>query len=324
MRRCALAIHGGCGVMTREHLAEAEWASARQDLGAALRAGWDVLRQNGAALDAVEAAVVALENSPHFNDGHGATLNAEDEHELDSSIMNGADLRAGAVVAVRRVRNPVKAARAVLESGSFVMLTGGAADRFAAERGLEMVEPDYFTTAQRRRALAAMREHHVAGTLASASEAEKHGTVGAVALDREGHLAAATSTGGFTNKPAGRVGDSPIIGAGTYARDGVCALSGTGQGEYFIRHVLGHEVASRIAYLGEDLRTATDHVMADLSPYGIGAGLIAIDPDGNIVAPYNTGGMFRAWVTRDGVVSVATHDEVLRLEALPQSGTQDM
>lgn len=318
MTRCALAIHGGCGVMTREHLADAEWASAREDLGGALRTGWAVLQRDGAALDAVEAAVVALENSPHFNAGYGATLNAAGEHELDSSIMNGADLRAGAVVAVRRVRNPVTAARAVLESGSLVMLTGAAADRFAADQGLEIVAPDYFTTGQRRDALAAMREHQAAGTLASASEAEKHGTVGAVALDRRGHLAAATSTGGFTNKPAGRVGDSPIIGAGTYARDGVCAVSGTGQGEYFIRHVLGHEVASRIAYLGEDLRTATDRVMADLAPYGIGAGLIAIDARGNIVTPYNTGGMFRGWVTQDGDVSVATHNEVFGFGTLPR------
>lgn len=315
MARCAMAIHGGCGVMTREHLSEAEWAETRTDLGRALKAGWAVLQRDGAALDAVEAAVVVLEDSPHFNAGYGAALNAEGEHELDSSIMRGTDLAAGAVMAVRRIRNPVKAARAVLDSGSLVMLTGGAADRFAAEQGLDCVDPDHFTTERSRTALETMRRHQKAGTIAAASEAEKHGTVGAVALDRTGGMAAATSTGGFANKLAGRVGDSPVIGAGTYARDSVCAVSGTGQGEYFIRHVLGHEIASRIAYLGEDLKTATDGVMADLAPYGIGAGLVALDAGGAIVAPYNTAGMFRGWVTPEGQASVATHKTVFALGA---------
>ena len=316
MSSIALAIHGGCGVLAEHHLDAAGWRDARTDLARALRTGWALLRDGGRALDAVEAAVVVLEDSAHFNAGHGAALNAEGDHELDAAIMNGADLAAGAIVAARRIRNPVSAARAVLESGNVVMMVGPAADRFAGEHGLTLVEPGYFTTTQRQQTLDSMKAHERAGTTASASEAEKHGTVGAVALDRHGHLAAATSTGGYTNKPAGRVGDSPIIGAGTYARNGVCAISGTGQGEYFIRHVLGHEVASRIAYRGETIEAATAGVIADLAPYRIGAGLIAVDAEGRIAAPFNTPGMFRGWVTAAGELHVATHAEVTLVEKL--------
>jgi beta-aspartyl-peptidase (threonine type) len=311
----ALAIHGGCGVLAKLDWRDEEWASARADLARSLAAGWAILNAGGAALDAVEAAVVVLEDSPHFNAGYGAALNETGEHELDASIMDGATLAAGAVTLVRRVRNPVRAARRVLEQGEVVLLGGAAGDDFAASQGLEMVSPDYFTTPRRREALAAMRAHAAQGS--SGSEAEKHGTVGAVALDRAGHLAAATSTGGFTNKRRGRIGDSPIIGAGTYARDGVCAVSGTGQGELYIRHVVGHEIASRMAYLGEDLKTATDQViLRDLERHGIGAGAVAVDAQGHAAAPFNTDGMFRGWVTGDGERVVATHMELHRIGRL--------
>lgn len=311
--QCAIAIHGGCGVMARSDLPDEAWEAAKQDLATSLRQGWAILQAGGSALDAVEAAVRVMEESEHFNAGYGAALNTAGEHELDASIMDGRTLAAGAVSAVRRVRNPVRAARAVLEDGNCVMLTGPAADAFAAATGLEMVAPDFYTTERRRDALLAMKAHEAAGTAKRATEAEKHGTVGAVALDRDGHLAAATSTGGYTNKPEGRVGDSPIIGAGTYARDGVCAVSGTGKGEYFIRHVVGHEVASRVAYLGESLAVAADHVvMHDLQPHAIGAGLVAIDAAGNVAAPFNTDGMFRGWITTDGVLYVGTHREELQ------------
>lgn len=312
----AIAIHGGCGVMARAELDEAAWAAARADLESALRAGWGVLRDGGAALDAVQAAVVVLEDSPRFNAGHGAALNAAGEHELDASLMDGADLRAGAVAGARRTRNPIRAARALLEEAGPVLLIGPAADEFAGRSGLALVDPDYFTTPRSRAALAAMQAHLHAGTAAAATEAEKHGTVGAVALDRAGHLAAGTSTGGYTNKPAGRVGDSPIIGAGTYARDGVCAVSGTGQGEFFIRHVLGHEIASRMAYRGDTLEAAAEGVMELLAPHRIGAGLIAIDAEGRIAAPFNTAGMFRGWITPAGDLSVATHAEVVHIGRL--------
>jgi beta-aspartyl-peptidase (threonine type) len=307
----ALGIHGGCGVMARGDLDEAGWAAARADLAHALRAGWNVLQAQGRAVAAVEAAVVVMENSPHFNAGYGAALNADGQALLDAAIMDGATLAAGAVSAVPGSRNPVKVARALMEAGESLMLTGPAADRFAESQGLPVMDPAYFVTERQQRALARMQAHRAAGTGQAASEAEKHGTVGAVALDADGHLAAATSTGGFTNKPVGRIGDSPIIGAGTYARDGACAISGTGAGEFFIRHVVGHEIASRMRYLGEDLETAANQVvMEDLAPYRIGAGLVAIDGTGRVVTPYNTQGMFRGWVTPDGAFHVATHDEV--------------
>ncbi len=305
----ALAVHGGCGVLSPHELTEAEWASALADLARALAAGWAVLSRGGGALDAVEEAVVVLEDSPHFNAGHGAALNASGEHELDASIMDGGSLAAGAVTLVRRIRNPVRAARRLLDRGDTVMLGGEAADDFAAAEGLAIVAPDYFTTGRRLDALRQMRAHAAAGT--DATEAEKHGTVGAVAVDGRGNLAAATSTGGFTNKPRGRIGDSPIIGAGTYARNGVCAVSGTGQGELFIRHVLGHEIASRMAYLGEDLATAADRVvLRDLAVHGAGAGAIAVDARGHVAAPFNTEGMFRGWVTSEGGIVVASHHEM--------------
>lgn len=315
MTRIALAIHGGCGVMAKLDLTEEEWAAARIDLGRSLKAGWEVLFKNGSALDAVQAAVVVMEDSPHFNAGYGAALNTSGKHELDASIMDGKTLESGAVTLVSRIRNPVKAARKVMEAGDAILLGGPAADAFAQAAGLEMVEPDFFTTQRRVQALAAMKAHARAGTSVKASEAEKHGTVGAVALDAGGHLAAATSTGGYNNKPDGRIGDSPIIGAGTYARDGVCAVSGTGKGEYFIRYAVGHEVASRIAYLGESLEQAAGKVIQqDLKSHDIGAGLVAVGADGSIAAPYNTDGMFRGWVTPEGEYFVATHGEVYRIE----------
>ena len=314
MTKAALAIHGGCGVMAKLDLSEAEWAAARVDLGRALKAGWAILCEGGSALDAVEAAVVVMEDSPHFNAGHGAALNAAGYHELDASIMDGAQIGGGAVAGTREIRNPVKAARYVMERGDAVLMAGHAADTYARQGGLDMVPNSYFTTERRVKALAVMKEHEKKGTAAKASEAEKHGTVGAVALDRNGHLAAATSTGGYNNKPEGRVGDSPVIGAGTYARDGVCAVSGTGKGEFFILHAVGHEVASRVAYLGESLERASSKVIVDdLKPLGVGAGLVAIGADGSIAAPYNTDGMFRGWVTPEGKFFVATHDEVIAL-----------
>ena len=306
----ALAIHGGCGTLPKAEMTEAEWAQARSDLASALRAGWAILSKGGAAVDAVEAAVRVMEDSPHFNAGHGAAFNTEGEHELDASIMDGATLAAGAICGAKRIRNPITAAKALMLRGDPVMLTGPAADDFAEHDGVDTVENEHFSTERRRKNLASMKLREIVGTAAEASEAEKHGTVGAVACDAEGHLAAATSTGGYTNKPVGRVGDSPIIGAGTYARDGRCAVSGTGKGEYFIRYCVGHEIASLIAYKGLSLEAATDAVLAELSEHKVGAGLVAVGADGSVVAPYNTEGMYRGWVTEDGLIHVATHDHV--------------
>lgn len=316
MTKIALAIHGGCGVMAKDDLSEAEWAAARVDLHRSLLAGWAILNAGGSALDAVQAAVVVMEDSPHFNAGHGAALNTDGEHELDASIMDGRTLETGAVTLARHIRNPVKAARRVMEKGDAVLLGGPAADAFAKAEGLDVVDQNYFTTQKRVAALAAMKAHAAAGTAAKASESEKHGTVGAVALDGSGHLAAATSTGGYNNKPSGRIGDTPIAGAGTYARDGVCAVSGTGKGEFFIRYAVGHEVASRVRYLGENVdQAANDVIMEQLKPHAIGAGLVAVGADGSVTAPYNTAGMFRGWVTPNGEFFVATHEEVFAVSA---------
>lgn len=304
----ALGLHGGCGTLERSLLSDAEWQDSREQLARALRAGWQILRAGGSALDAVQATVVVMEDSAHFNAGHGAALTENSEHELDASIMDGATLAAGAVSLVRRTRNPVLAARALLDSGRAVLLAGPAADAFAQQQGLAMVEPSYFTTQRRVDALRSLKEKAQSGMILPASEAERHGTVGAVARDCNGHLAAATSTGGFNNKPAGRVGDSPIIGAGTYARDGVCAVSCTGQGEIFIRRVAAYDLAARIAYAGQTLEAASHALVFEtLASHNIGAGMVALGASGNAVAPYNTLGMYRGWISTDGELTVATH-----------------
>lgn len=305
----ALALHGGCGTLPPEELTPAEWAESRDHIADALRTGWDILKRGGRAVDAVEATVVVLENSSHFNAGHGAALNANREHELDAAIMDGATLSAGAVAGAQRIRNPVKAARALLERNEAILLIGPAADRFAEEAGLAVVDNSYFTTQRRLEMLRRMKAHKASGT--AASEGEKHGTVGAVAYDRHGHLAAATSTGGYTNKPPGRIGDSPLIGAGTYARDGVCAVSCTGMGEYFMRAVAGHEIAAQISLAGRSLDEATQTMVFDvIGKQGIGAGLCAVDAAGHVVVPFNTVGMYRGFVNADGDCYVGTHADL--------------
>ena len=225
--------------------------------------------------------------------------------------MDGATLAAGAVCTVRRVRNPVLAARAVMDGGQAVLLAGAAADEFAERHGLVMVEPSYFTTQRRLDAMRRLKENAASGAILPATEAEKHGTVGAVARDANGHLAAATSTGGFNNKPAGRVGDTPIIGAGTYAMDGVCAVSCTGQGEVFIRCAAAYDLVARMRYANQSLSAAADALVFEtLTAHRIGAGLIALGASGNPVAPFNTLGMYRGWITTEGELTVATHREL--------------
>ena len=311
MSDMAIGLHGGCGALAHDLLSAADWAESREHMAQALRAGWTILCAGGSALDAVQASVVVMEDSPHFNAGHGAALTETAQHELDAAIMDGATLAAGAVCIVRRTRNPVKAARAVLDSGRAVLLSGVAADQFAEQHGLEMVPNDYFTTQRRIDALRSLQQKAATGSFIPASEAEKHGTVGAVARDAQGHLAAATSTGGFNNKPAGRVGDSPIIGAGTYAQDGVCAVSCTGQGEIFIRRVAAYDLAARMHYGGQTLASAANALVFDtLASHNIGAGMVTLGATGNPFAPYNTLGMYRGWITTDGEMTVATHAQL--------------
>ena len=284
-KRIAIAVHGGAGVMGR--LTRAQQSMYCRGLERALDAGYEILVSGGKSLDAVGAAVVALEDDPLFNAGRGAVYTAAGTHELDASIMDGATLRAGAVAAVSRIRNPILAARAVMEKSPHVLLTGQGAERFARQHGLALVSARYFHTGARLAALQKGMKGH-------------HGTVGAVALDREGNLAAATSTGGYTGKLPGRVGDSPLIGAGTYADNASCAVSGTGWGEAFMRLALAHEVSARMHHRDESLAQASSAALKSLSRVKGDGGLIALDRRGSIAMPFNSEGMLRACVRADG------------------------
>ena len=295
----ALVIHGGAGVIELDQLSAAEEQAIRADLEAALEAGNVVLAAGGSALDAAQAAVVALEESPRFNAGKGSVYNAEGRHELDASVMEGHTRRAGAVAGVETIRNPVKLARAVMEHSPHVMMISAGAERFAdTQPQIERVANDWFDTETRRAQLdqEQARERNEAEGL----RGKYFGTVGAVALDVHGNLAAATSTGGMTNKRYGRVGDSPVIGAGTWA-DERCAVSGTGWGEFFLRNVVAHDIAARIAYGGATLAAAADAVILQRVPeLGGDGGAIAVDRNGNIAMPFSTVGMYRGWIAMDG------------------------
>lgn len=308
MREPVLAIHGGCGAIPKAELTPATDKAARAGLHRALEVGFKVLKAGGNAFDAVTESIVILEDDPVFNAGFGAALNRAGVHELDSSLMDGATGRAGAVAGAKRIRNPVRVARALMENADPLMLIAQAADNWAETHGFEMVENSYFTTASRRESLELMLRREASGDLKPVSERDKHGTVGAVALDIHGHLAAATSTGGYTAKPVGRVGDSPIIGAGTWADNRTCAISGTGKGELFIRLSFGHEVHARMLYQGLTLEAAMNGLIHDqMVALGNGAGACAVDRDGNVMLPYNTEGMYRGWIRTEGVF-VAIHE----------------
>ena len=304
----ALVIHGGAGVIERDQLSAAEEQAIRADLEAALEAGNVVLAAGGSALDAAQAAVVALEESPRFNAGKGSVYNAEGRHELDASVMEGHTRRAGAVAGVETIRNPVKLARAVMEHSPHVMMISAGAERFAdTQPQIERVANDWFDTATRRAQLD--QEQARERSEAEGLRGKYFGTVGAVALDVHGHLAAATSTGGMTNKRYGRVGDSPVIGAGTWA-DERCAVSGTGWGEFFLRNVVAHDIAARMAYGGATLAAAADAVILQRVPeLGGDGGAIAVDRDGNIAMPFSTVGMYRGWIATDGTRGTAIFGE---------------
>jgi beta-aspartyl-peptidase (threonine type) len=310
-RPTALVIHGGAGVIERDKLGVEDERAIRADLDAALDAGQAVLARGGSALDAVEAAVRALEDSPRFNAGHGAVFDAEGRHELDAAVMEGHTRRAGAVAGVTTIRNPVSLARAVMEHSPHVMLIGAGAEAFAGTRDdIEQVPNTYFDTAHRRRELeqAQARERTDADG-ADNLKGRYFGTVGAVTLDADGHIAAATSTGGMTNKRWGRVGDTPLVGAGTWA-DERCGVSGTGWGEFFIRCAVAHDIAARMAYRGDSLQAATDAVILRAVPeLGGDGGAIGVDRDGNVVMAFNTSGMYRGWIRPDGTRGTAIFRE---------------
>ncbi|GAB3335626.1 isoaspartyl peptidase/L-asparaginase [Marilutibacter aestuarii] len=305
--RTALVIHGGAGFVPRESLGDDDLRDIHATLDQALDAGNAVLADGGAALDAVQAAIRVLEESPRFNAGKGAVFNAVGGHELDASLMEGHTRRAGAVAGVSTVRSPILLARAVMEHSPHVMMAGAGAEAFADTRPeIERVENSWFDTEHRRRALEKARQ---ASTGSADDDAPAYfGTVGAVALDRQGHIAAGTSTGGMTNKRFGRVGDAPVIGAGTWA-DAGCGVSGTGWGEYYIRNAVAHDICARVAYRGDRLVDAAEEVVNRIvTTAGGDGGAIALDRDGNIAMPFNTGSMFRGWIRPDGSRGTAIHE----------------
>ena len=295
----AIALHGGAGDLpSRDHWAQC-MRMGRAALRDALETGHALLARGAQALDAVVAAVCALEDSGVFNAGRGAISTRDDEHELDAAIMNGATLEAGAAAAVRRIRNPILLARAVMEHSPHVLLCGAGAEGFAHERGLEWASSDYFETARRWQAPRSRQGTETDARLDGAHEA-RHGTVGAVALDRAGNLAAGTSTGGIAGKHAGRIGDSALIGAGTYASNAACAVSATGAGEYFVRAVAAHEVAALVAYRHMTIDDAVRTVLSKVHALGGDGGLIALDPRGRVAMAFDTPCMYRACIDAAG------------------------
>ena len=307
----SIVIHGGAGTILRENMSpekEKEFVAALKE---ALNVGYNILENNGTALDAVEAAVRIMEDSHLFNAGKGAVFTAKGEHELDASIMNGKTLEAGAVSSVRGVKNPVSLARLVMEKSGHVFLTGAGAEEFGKSQNIEFRDSDYFYDEFRYQQWQSIKEtdSFQLDHSSKSSNTQKYGTVGAVALDNNGNIAAATSTGGMTNKKFGRVGDSPMIGAGTYADNNVAGVSCTGSGEYFIRSVVAHNVICLIDYKGLNLDEACkETIHQKLASIGGDGGLIAIDKKGNVCMEFNTEGMYRAFKKSDGTEKIAIYE----------------
>ncbi len=301
----ALVIHGGSGNISREWMSPEREAAYLAKLSEALEAGEAILKTGGSSMDAVVAAIMILEDSPLFNAGKGAVFNFEGRNELDASIMDGKTLQAGAVAGITNIKNPITAARKVMENSPHVMLTGRGAEHFAFEEGLEAVDPSYFFDQARWDQYREFLRDNTPQLRGDTYPDMKMGTVGAVALDMEGNLAAATSTGGMTGKRFGRIGDSPIIGAGTYANNQACAVSATGHGEYFIRNVIAYDIAAQMMYAGKSLHeAANDNVMQKLKEQGGNGGIIAVDRQGNVAMPFNTTGMFRGYIKSTGETEV--------------------
>ena len=322
----AIVVHGGAGVIERSKLGPEGDKAYREGLTHAVQAGTAILDKGGSALDAVEAAIHVLEDDPHFNAGHGAVFTREGKNEMDSAIMDGSNLKAGAVAGVSRVRHPISAARAVMEKSPHVMIAGPGADAFAASVGLQMEPPSYFFTESRWQGLVKELKKQglpvpprpagvpPAGKMSpvaqvdESADAHNYGTVGVVALDRHGNIAAGTSTGGMQGKMPGRIGDSPIIGAGTYASNQSCAVSGTGTGEYFIRLGVAREVCNLVYFRGMKLQDAADQVIHhELEALHGDGGVIAITPDGQQAWSFNTPGMFRAKMREGGKLEIGVY-----------------
>jgi beta-aspartyl-peptidase (threonine type) len=306
-----MVIHGGAGTIIRQNMTPAMEKAYIDTLTIALRTGYQILSRGGSSLDAVESTIRVMEDSPLFNAGKGAVFTANGLNELDASIMDGKTLGAGAVAAVEHVKNPISLARLVMEKSPHVMMVGSGAEEFAKSQGVRLVPPYYFWTERRWREYEMERASADSGKTGAIPGLEKKfGTVGAVALDKAGNLAAGTSTGGTDMKRYGRVGDSPIIGAGTYANNLSCAVSGTGDGEFFIRNNVAADICARVRYTGVSIqRAADDVVMKELVDQHGGGGVIVMDAKGNMATSFNTPGMYRGWVTRDGKITVKIYKD---------------
>lgn len=297
MSRIGLAIHGGAGAISKMKMSPELEQAYHAVLKQALLAGHEILVNNGSSLDAVQKSITILEDDPLFNAGKGSVFTSTGENELDAAIMDGATLMTGMVAGLQQIKNPILLARTIMEKSPHVMLVGHGAELFAKEHDFELVHPSYFYTQRQWEKLQRAKQRIENGHQGEISEDEKHGTVGAVALDRAGNLAAGTSTGGMTNKRVGRVGDSPIIGAGTYANNATCAVSATGHGEYILRLVAGHEISCLMAYRHMTIQEAANEVvMEKLVRLGGTGGVIAIDHAGNVAMPFNTEGMYRGYI----------------------------
>lgn len=304
-----LVVHGGAGVIKRE-MTPAREKALRAALTQALQSGYAQLKAGKSAVDAVSAAIVVLEDDPNFNAGKGSVFTHDGKNEMDAAIMDGGTLEAGAVAGVHRVKNPILLARAVMEKSDHVMLVGDGAEEFAKQVGIALVDPSYFRTEDRWQQLQKALKEDANHEKHTDVETAKHfGTVGAVALDAQGHLAAGTSTGGMVDKRFGRMGDSPIIGAGTYANSG-CAVSGTGWGEFYIRTVAAHDICMRVTQMRVPLRRAAAEVInQEIPSMGGNGGAIALDANGTVAMPFNTDGMYRGWIGADGVAHVALYGD---------------
>ena len=303
--KIAIVIHGGAGDFDRTNLTDEQKSVYISTLRQAVTRGYKILKAKGSGIDAVEKTIVILENSPLFNAGKGAVLTNMGKNELDASIMNGKTLEAGAVAGITNVKNPISLSRKVMEYSKHVFLSGLGAETFAKEQGLEIVDPSYFYTERRMDQLKEKQKHTQITTVSPLSADYKYGTVGCVALDCDGNIVAGTSTGGITNKRWGRIGDSPVIGAGTYANNKTCGVSSTGTGEYFIRGVVAYDISALMEYKNMSLKEAAKKVIQNkLTKIGGDGGIIAIDHKGNITKEFNTSGMFRASVDTEGNVEV--------------------
>ena len=310
-----IVIHGGAGTLLRKNMTPEKEAAYREKLTEAIQVGYEILKNGGSSQEAVEKTIHVMEDSPLFNAGKGAVLTAEETIELDASFMNGETLDAGAIAGVRTIKHPISAAIKVMESSSHVMLSGQGADQFAAEQGLEIVAPEYFYTEQRKEALNRVKEAERKGGESASLEQEflknqRYGTVGCAALDKNGNLSAGTSTGGMTNKKWNRIGDAPIIGAGTYANNATCAISATGWGEFFIRSVVAHDISALMEYKGLSIQEAARIVIHEkVAKLGGDGGVVGIDHQGNVAMEMNTPGMYRAHINSMGNLTVKIYKD---------------